>query len=155
MAKKRKEPHKGKKNWLPFSSLLYDGFTNTKLVTRIDKGKIFYFPNIKNLKPSVEIAGPVYFNIAKKEYTGIYQAIIPILIIAYRKRLEKNEHRLQSKKEIEKYQVELENLRIKQKDITDNYMSGLIDRDIFEDALLKVKKSKSKFAHLLHKVSRT
>lgn len=149
MAVKRKEPHKGKHNWLPFSGLLFDGYSNSKLVSRIDKGKIFYFPNIKNLNPDVQIGGSVYFNIDKKQYTGIYQAIIPVLILAFKQRVEKAEKLEARRKEIEKYHVELENMRKKEKDLTQKYMDGLIDNDIFDEALLTHKKRKSELSALI------
>jgi DNA invertase Pin-like site-specific DNA recombinase len=149
MAVKRKEPHKGKHNWLPFSGLLFDGYAQTKLVTRIDKGKIFYFPNIKNLDPDVKIGGSVYFNIEKKEYTGIFQAVIPILILAFKQRVEKAEKLEARKKELEKYQIELENMRKKEKDLTEKYMKGLLDSDIFEEVLLTHKQRKSELSSII------
>ena len=149
MSKKRKEPHKGKHNWLPFSGLLVDGYTKTKLVTRIDKGKIFYFPNIKNLNPDVKIGGSVFFNIEKEQYTGLLQAIIPVLILAFRQRVEKAEQLEARKKEIEKYQVELENMRKKEKELSTKFLNGLLDEDIFDEVIMKHKKRKSELSALI------
>jgi DNA invertase Pin-like site-specific DNA recombinase len=153
MDKKRKSPPKAKYRWLPFSGLLYDGYTNSRLVVASDKGKVFYFPNIKNLKTDVKTGGTVFFNIEKKDYTGIYQTIIPILILAFKQRVEKAERLQQRQKELEKFQVEISNMREKEKQLTERFMNGLIDQELFDEVLLKHKKRKSELSSIIAEIS--
>lgn len=153
MDNKRKSPPKAKYRWLPFSGLLYDGYTNSRLVVASDKGKVFYFPNIKNLKTDVKTGGTVFFNIEKKDYTGIYQAIIPILILAFKQRVEKAERLQQRQKELEKFQVEISNMREKEKQLTERFMNGLIDQELFDEVLLKHKKRKSELSSIIAEIS--
>ena len=153
MANKRKSPPKAKFRWLPFSGLLYDGYTGSKLVVASDKGKVFYFPNVKNLIKDIKTGGTVFFNVDKKEYTGIYQAIIPILIFAFKQRVEKAEKLQERQKELEKYQIEIANMREKERQLSERFMQGLIDQDLYDEVLLKHKKRKDELSSIIAEIS--
>ena len=84
MTKKKRNPPKAKYRWLPFSGLLYDGYTGSKLVVSKNRTQIIYFPNITNLKANVKTGGVVLFQADKKDYSGIYEAINPILLLVFR-----------------------------------------------------------------------
>ena len=148
MNKKRKTPNKSRTHWLPFSHLLIDGPTQTKLVSGIDKDKIFYYPNIKNLK-KIETGGTVYVYTDKEQYSGLYLASIPFLILAFIKRVETTEMLQQKKSELEKYQIELHNMKEKEKELSDLFLKGLLDRDALEEVLNTHKIRKSELNTLI------
>ncbi len=149
MAQKRKQPNKAKYHWLPFSGLLIDGPTGTKLVSGFDRGKLFYYANIKNLDKSIETGGLVSIDVEKQQYSGLYSAIIPFLTLAFINRVEKAETFQKKKQELEKFQIELFNMREKEKEFSNLFLKGLIDRDTFEDALKSHQERKSELNNLI------
>lgn len=153
METKRKSPPKAKYRWLPFSGLLYDGYTGSKLVVASDKGKVFYFPNVKNLIKDVKTGGTVFFNIEKKDYTGIYQAIIPILIFAFKQRVEKAEKLVERQKELEKYQVELTNMQERENLLVERFLKNQISTTAFDKQMADHNKRKEEMSSIIAEIA--
>lgn len=149
MAKKRRNPPKAKYRWLPFSGLLYDGYTDSKLVVSKNRTQIIYFPNITNLKANVKTGGVVLFQADKKDYSGIYEAINPILLLVFRHKVEEYFKQEQNAKQIEQYKIEIENMAAKEQPLFDMFSRGIITEDQLERMLVNHKKRKTELQKLI------
>lgn len=149
MAKKRRNPPKAKFRWLPFSGILFDGYTGSKLVVSKNREQIIYFPNITNLKSDVKTGGVVLFQANKKDYSGIYEAINPILLLAFRHKVEEYCKQEQNAKKVEEYKLEIENMNAKEQPLFDMYSRGVISEDQLERMLINHKKRKAELQKLI------
>lgn len=149
MAKKRRNPPKAKYRWLPFSGLLYDGYTESKLVVSKNRTQIIYFPNITNLKANVKTGGVVLFQADKKDYSGIYEAINPILLLVFRHKVEEYFRQEQNAKLVEQYKIEIENMAAKEQPLFDMFSRGVIGEDQLERMLVNHKKRRTELQKLI------
>lgn len=149
MAKKRRNPPKAKFRWLPFSGMLFDGYTGSKLVVSKNREQIIYFPNITNLKSDIKTGGVVLFQANKKDYSGIYEAINPILLLAFRHKVEEYCKQEQNAKKVEEYKLEIENMNAKEQPLFDMFSRGVISEDQLERMLINHKKRKAELQKLI------
>lgn len=149
MAKKRRNPPKAKFRWLPFSGMLFDGYTDSKLVVSKNRTQIIYFPNITNIKANVKTGGVVLFQANKKDYSGIYEAINPILLLAFRHKVEEYCKQEQNAKKVEEYKLEIENMNAKEQPLFDMFSRGVISEDQLERMLINHKKRKAELQKLI------
>lgn len=149
MAKKRRNPPKAKFRWLPFSGMLFDGYTGSKLVVSKNRTQIIYFPNITNLKSDIKTGGVVLFQANKKDYSGIYEAINPILLLAFRHKVEEYCKQEQNAKKVEEYKLEIENMNAKEQPLFDMFSRGVISEDQLERMLINHKKRKAELQKLI------
>lgn len=149
MAKKRRNPPKAKFRWLPFSGMLFDGYTGSKLVVSKNREQIIYFPNITNLKSDIKTGGVVLFQANKKDYSGLYEAINPILLLAFRHRVEEYCKQEQNAKKVEEYKLEIENMNAKEQPLFDMFSRGVISEDQLERMLINHKKRKAELQKLI------
>ena len=149
MAKKRRNPPKAKFRWLPFSGMLFDGYSGSKLVVSKNRTQIIYFPNITNLKANVKTGGVVLFQANKKDYSGIYEAINPILLLAFRHKVEEYCKQEQNAKKVEEYKLEIENMNAKEQPLFDMFSRGVISEDQLERMLINHKKRKAELQKLI------
>ena len=149
MTKKKRNPPKAKYRWLPFSGLLYDGYTDSKLVVSKNRTQIIYFPNITNLKANVKTGGVVLFQADKKDYSGIYEAVNPILLLVFRHKVEEYFKQEQNAKLVEQYKIEIENMAAKEQPLFDMFSRGIITEDQLERMLVNHKKRKTELQKLI------
>lgn len=147
--KRRPCPPKPKYHWLPFSGLFIDGYNGTHLAVNNSKGHLYYKTQVQMIDRKKSCAGAVWIDVNKKHYTGIYYAIIPILILGFIQRIKKAEKLQNKENEVEKYNIELSNIKIKEQQITEKYMEGLIDQSVFDEILRKNKKRKDELNKLI------
>lgn len=131
---KKGKPAKAKKNWLPFSGLLYCGSCGAKLVSGTDKGKVYYYcmAGSNYLKKDNCRAARIYMD-------TLYTAVKPLLIMALFKSMDDEKKRANKKHDADKINAELANLSMKQQGITDMYIKGLISIDDMEKTLTNIK----------------
>lgn len=150
MQSKKGKPAKAKKNWLPFSGLLYCGNCGASLVSGTDKGRIFYYcmRGSNYLKDASCKASRLYVD-------TLYSAIKPLLIMALFASMDEAEQRAQMKAEAGAIASQMANLKLKQQGITDMYIKGLISLEDMEKNLQGIKAEISKLNEKAVKISHT
>lgn len=125
---------RAKKNWLPFSGLLYCGNCGGKLSCGTDKGRIFYncFSGSNYLKDEACKKSRIYVE-------HLFTAVKPLLVMALIEKINADKKRKTAKDEIDKVQAEIENLKLKQKNIMNLYLKGLISTEEMETVLSDLK----------------
>jgi len=111
MAEKRKSPHRNRFRVLPFSKLLICGNCGAKLVSGYDKGQTYYYcnqgANTRHDPKCAESRIAIGINRPEcKEYTGLAEAISPLLLLAQYHMLQRNSLRANDEKKIGTYQAE-------------------------------------------------
>lgn len=138
MHSKKGKPAKAKKNWLPFSGLLYCGNCGSKLVSGVDKGKIYYYCMGAHYNKDASCK-------ASRLYVAtLYTAIKPMLIMALFASMDEAEKRAQMQAEAGAIASQMANLKAKQQGITDMYIKGLISLEAMESTLQGIKAELSK-----------
>lgn len=138
---KKGKPAKAKKNWLPFSGLLYCGNCGSRLVSGIDKGRVYYYCMAgSNYLKDVNCKGSrVYVEVTKDEYTGLFNAIKPLLVLALFKGIDDRKQRAAASKNLSTLQADIVNLQTKQQGLTDLYIKGLLSIEDLEKNLAGIK----------------
>lgn len=88
MKSKQKKTEKKHTHWLPLSSRLICGICGSRLVCRIDHGKVCYTCNRQKFDPASEICAQsrIRFETGAHGEYALYDAVLPLLIIGlYRK----------------------------------------------------------------------
>jgi len=131
---KKGKPAKAKKNWLPFSGLLFCGSCGAKLVSGTDKGKVFYYcmAGSNYLKKDDCKASRIYMN-------TLYTAVKPLLIMALFQAMDDEKKRAEINADADKIKADLANLQTRKNGITDMYVKGLISIEDMEKILQEIK----------------
>ncbi len=150
---KRREHHaRAKKHWLPLSGKLYCGECGSKLICTIDHGKIYYTCHKKNIDRDHRRCknSRIRFEPGVYGKSSLYDAIFPLLSIALIEKHRKASEMLKGKKEISKYEVELENMKIKERTLFDMFAEGLASEIQLRNMLANHKK---KSMELMRKIA--
>ncbi len=144
---KRKEYHcRTKKSWLPLSGKLYCGECGSRLIYFQDHGCLYYICNKKNLDRGHYDCrnSRIRFETGSKGKPSLYDAIFPLLSIALIERHKKASELLHDRKDIAKYEVELENMNLKERKIFDLYSEGLASEEQLRNILINHKSKRQK-----------
>ena len=139
---KKGMPSPVRKNWLPFSGLLFCGNCGSRLVAGTDRGKIYYYcmAGTNYLKDKKCKKARIVVNTCKKNYTGLYHAIRPLLIIPVLQAAEEAKSQANNTVEIAKLKEKACKLQEKRHGLTDMYIKGLMSINELENNLDLIKK---------------
>ena len=140
ISQKRKDYHvKAKKHWLPLSGKLYCGECGSKLICQLEHGKIYYSCNKRTLDRShVNCRNSrIRFESGLRGEPALYDAVYPLLSIALIERHRKALEILNDKNELEKYDVELKNLAIKEEQLHEMFLDGLATEEQLRNLLIR------------------
>ena len=140
ISQKRKDYHvKAKKHWLPLSGKLYCGECGSKLICQLEHGKIYYSCNKRTLDRShVNCRNSrIRFESGLRGEPALYDAVYPLLSIALIERHRKALEVLNDKNELEKYDVELKNLAIKEEQLHEMFLDGLATEEQLRNLLIR------------------
>ena len=140
ISQKRKDYHvKAKKHWLPLSGKLYCGECGSKLICQLEHGKIYYSCNKRTLDRShVNCRNSrIRFESGLRGEPALYDAVYPLLSIALIERHRKALEILNDKNELEKYDVELKNLAIKEEQLHEIFLDGLATEEQLRNLLIR------------------
>ena len=142
ISQKRKDYHvKAKKHWLPLSGKLYCGECGSKLICQLEHGKIYYSCNKRTLDRShVNCRNSrIRFESGLRGEPALYDAVYPLLSIALIEQHRKALEVLNDKNELEKYDVELKNLAIKEEQLHEMFLDGLATEEQLRNLLIRNK----------------
>lgn len=140
ISQKRKDYHvKAKKHWLPLSGKLYCGECGSKLICQLEHGKIYYSCNKRTLDRShVNCRNSrIRFESGLRGEPALYDAVYPLLSIALIEQHRKALELLNDKNELEKYDVELKNLAIKEEQLHEMFLDGLATEEQLRNLLIR------------------
>lgn len=140
ISQKRKDYHvKAKKHWLPLSGKLYCGECGSKLICQLEHGKIYYSCNKRTLDRShVNCRNSrIRFESGLRGEPALYDAVYPLLSIALIEQHRKALEVLNDKNELEKYDVELKNLAIKEEQLHEMFLDGLATEEQLRNLLIR------------------
>ena len=133
-----------KKEWLPCTGYVYCGKCGNRMKSHHCGGRKPYYTCQDHLPTRRE---PCRGNLSVSNNTGfalgLIEAISPLLIIGAIQKLKryKSDNKLQA--EIDSLKVELNNLLLKEKKITEMFLNGLIDDTNAETTLKEISKTKN------------
>lgn len=130
MQSKKGNPAKAKKNWLPFSGLLFCD-CGSKLVSGVDHGKVYYYCLKAQMKHDHKCR--IYAD-------DVIKAVKPLLVMAYFKSMEEAKARQNATEEQERLVAELANVKTKQDSVMKMFVDGLVDEESAKKTLEGLKK---------------
>ena len=152
----QRAPHERKNVVHPFTSLMYCGYCGSKLSVIEDAGKIGYSclqgVNVRRQKDCSK--SRLNINLIRKsdEFTGLREAIAPLLVLANYKDLENRTGISKLKKKLEEYKVELRNYETRSNVLADDYAEGKVIGKAYQAAFLKLNEKISAVKNQITKV---
>lgn len=146
--KRREHYRRDKKHWLPVSGRLFCGECGSKLICKLDSGKVYYGCNKKNLSRSHASCSNsrIRFETGARGNPTLYDAIYPLLSIALIERYRRAAEMLKGKQELAKYEVELENLNSKERKLFNMFTEGIVTEEQIRNMLIDHKLKKEEIS---------
>lgn len=134
---KKKAPARAQVRFLPFRGLLFCGHCGGKLVSGTDKTGTFYYckEGANLLKNDACRASRLVHSTEKENWTGLKEAVSPLLAMALLADVEKEQKRLANAEKLDSLKAELANLETKIEKVTGLFMQGLYTESQLEKAL--------------------
>ena len=144
---KRKFTHpRAKQGWYPLSGLIYCGVCGRKMKIQISRNDHFYQCKKHQHSGEPPCRSSIHFKKDIEYGTGIMEIIYPILSLAAINRLEISLKKEESLKELQKLELELQNLTDKESKITEMFMNEMMNEITFETTLKNIKKKKEELS---------
>lgn len=144
MQGKKTGHRKEKFRWLPLSGLLHCGYCGSRLLANTEKRTksemITYSCNqAVNLGKKECSPSRINYSLKKDNYTGIFEAVKPLLVIALFDMLDKQEQAKQNGKKQDELKVQIANLQARKEKLTALFVQGLLNADELEKNLQAIK----------------
>jgi len=147
---------KAKKGWLPLSGLVFCGYCGHRMTISCRNSTQKYYECITR---SIVNDGECRTNQisstgeGKSWGMGLVEFLKPFIVGGLLKQLEESRKVEENRTKSEQLKVELKNLETKEKDLTDLFSEGLLDKNIFRKKLVGIKDEKSRINRELIKFS--
>ena len=136
MEKNRMDPQRRKKLSHPFSRLLYCGYCGARMVVGLDNGKTYYhcFHGANTLGNPDCRKARVTINLIRKPkmYTGLKDAVAPLLILSQYKELELNGEMIKKSGKLEGLKIELANFERRLEEAVSAYSEGGLGLELLQ-----------------------
>lgn len=143
MQNKKKGHRKEKYHWLPLSGLLYCGYCGARLLANAEKrqnSEMITYSCHKATNLGIDECRPsrINFSLKKDNYTGIFEAIKPLLVISLFDMMDEAEKAKRADKMQEKLQVKVSNLTAQKEKLTALFRKNLLNADELEKNLTEI-----------------
>lgn len=142
-----------KKCHYPLSGMLYCGKCGSKLIIYISREYSVYHC-IKHKYSYMTPCQTQIYNTFKSKYgIGLIEAIYPLLSLSILDRLNLSMNKDEKKNELNEAEVKLQNLKNKEKNLTDLYLSGTLEEATYKEAIFNIKKEKDELSIKINKIN--
>ena len=141
-----------KKTSYPLSGILYCGKCGRKMTIHKSKNHNFYFcinSQVTHIEPC---RSRIHASYKSKGGVGILQCIYPLLSLSIIDRLNISMNKAENEKELNEAEIKLQNLKNKEKNVTDLYLNGTLEEITYKDAILNIKKDKDELNKKIDKL---
>lgn len=142
-----------KKRSYPLSGLVYCGECGNRSTIYISRKYNVYYC-IKHKYAYGKACHTHIYNTYKSKYgLGLTEALYPLLSLSILDRLNVSMNKDEKKKELAEAEVKLQNLKNKEKNITELYLDGSLEENTYKEALFNIKKDKDELNIKINKIN--